>query len=552
MDERLTRVEELLREAADLHHRTYRITDGDDPDWASFYADWLVNRSELPDICGAPVVRSELVHVLVKLDEAPGSAVIGVNPGDHLRPRGPPPFLAGRRRVSSEYDVICLGAGPAGEALTNELKGSGLTVAVLEKHLVGGECAYYGCMPSKAMLRAAETLGEATRARTLAASRVQYSVDYPKVHKRVSMVARDLDDKGAEAALQKVGAEVLRGEGRLVGPRDVDLDGRRLTARKAVVIATGTAPAMPPIDGLDAVEVWTNREAVLAPELPASLVVIGGGAVGVELAQAFRRLGSEVHIIENGARPIAVEEPEAGEYLQERLVAEGIHVTTRARAERIRKVGAEFVVDLGSGEKCVASGCWSPPGARPTSRASTSPRPGSQSGPRGWVNVDAATLEAADGIYAGGDVTGLGGFTHLAYYHGLIAARRIKGEDARADHRAIPRVTFTDPEVASVGASESRAREDGLDVLTASVNVADTSRGYCIHGDPGGVIKLVADASRKTLVGATVVSPRAGEIIGELTLAVRAAVPLLDTLRDTVHAFPTFSRALGGLLADLK
>src|SRR5205823_3160560 len=258
----------------------------------------------------------------------------------------------------------------------------------------------------------------------------------------------DLDDSRPAAALQAAGARLFRGAGNLVDLRTVEVGGEQLVARKAVVIANGGTAAIPPIEGLDKVDYWTNRQAAVPRELPARLIVLGGGAVGVELAQGFARLGSKVTIVE----------------------------------------------------------AWKAAGLTQTER--------------GWLKVDPATLAARDGIYGAGDITGIGGFTHLAYYHGQVVARRLRGEDARADHTAVPRVTFTDPEVASVGLSEAAARERGLDVVTASTDPGETARGY-IHDFHGGMIKLVGDRGRKVLVGPPLVTPRAGEILGELILAVK-------------------------------
>jgi pyruvate/2-oxoglutarate dehydrogenase complex dihydrolipoamide dehydrogenase (E3) component len=451
--------------------------------------------------------------------------------------------------MNETFDVVCLGAGPAGEALTNELKGSGLTLAVAEKRLVGGECAYWGCMPSKTLLRAAETLTEADRARTLAASEVTYSVDYPKIADRTLEVARRLDDSRPKKALEDAGARVFRGLARLTGPRTVEIDGTVLTARKAVVIAAGTEPAMPPIEGIEHVDYWTNREAVLAPELPESLVVVGGGAIGVELAQAFRRLGTRVRILESGAHVLAVEDPVAGTYLQGRLEAEGIDIDTGVRVVRAESDAAGIRISLKDGESFTAARVLLATGRRPNTDSIDVDAAGVKLKKGGFVEVDPQTLLAADGIYAVGDINGLGGFTHLSHYHGTWVARMLKGEPVKTDHAAIPRVIFTDPEVGVVGLSEAQAREQGLDVRTATASLADSARGY-IHGDPGGVIKLVADGKRDVLVGAVVVGPRAGEMISELGLAIKAAIPL-DVMRDFVHPFPTFSRILQGLFVEL-
>jgi pyruvate/2-oxoglutarate dehydrogenase complex dihydrolipoamide dehydrogenase (E3) component len=446
-----------------------------------------------------------------------------------------------------EFDVVCLGGGVAGEALAGGLRGSGLTLAVVERELVGGECAYWGCVPSKTLLRSAETIEEAGRARSLAASRVEWDVDFPKVSKRVLWMARDLDDTNAARALEATGAKLFRGAGTMVGLQTVEVAGQELLARKAVVVANGGTASIPPIEGLAKVHYWTNRQAAIPRELPARLSVMGGGAVGVELAQAFARLGSKVTIVEAGPALLPAEEPEAGKALRPHLEEDRIHVITGDPCVAVEMQAADVVLHLKSGaviggdRLLVATGrrpnfeAWKPAGLAQTDR--------------GWLKVDPLTLESRDGVYGAGDITGIGGFTHLAYYHGRIVARRIRGEDVKADHVAVPRVTYTDPEIASVGLSERAARERGVEVAVVSVDPAETARGY-IHDFHGGVIKLIADRSSGTLIGATLVTPRAGEILGELVLAVRQATPVRE-LAEVIHPYPAFNRVLGAAFEDL-
>jgi pyruvate/2-oxoglutarate dehydrogenase complex dihydrolipoamide dehydrogenase (E3) component len=449
--------------------------------------------------------------------------------------------------LPQEFDVISLGGGVAGEAIAGGLEGSGLALAVVERELVGGECPYWGCIPSKTLLRSGETLEEAGRARTLAASRVDWDVDFPKVSKRVLWMARDLDDTRPAAALEATGAKLIRGVGKLVDSRTVEVGGERLVARRAVVIANGSTAAIPPIPGLDKVDYWTNRQAAIPRELPSTLAVLGGGAVGLELAQAFARLGSKVTVIEAGPRLLGLEEPEAGAALLPHLEEDGIKVLIGDSAVGVEKTGGGVVVRLKSGATVEAERLLVATGRRANSEAWQDA--GVPKTERGWLKVDPATLEVATGIYGAGDITGIGGFTHLAYYHGQIVARRLRGEDAHADHTAVPRVTFTDPEVASVGLSEAAARASGVDVVVASADPADTARGY-IHDFHGGTVKLVADRKRGVLIGATMVTPRAGEILGELLLAVKVATPV-RTLADLIHPFPAFNRVLGAVLGDL-
>jgi pyruvate/2-oxoglutarate dehydrogenase complex dihydrolipoamide dehydrogenase (E3) component len=449
--------------------------------------------------------------------------------------------------LPQEFDVVCLGGGVAGEAIAGGLQGSGLSLAVVERELVGGECPYWGCIPSKTLLRSGETLEEAGRARTLAASWVEWDVDFPKVSKRVYWMARNLDDTRPAAAMEATGAKLVRGAGKLIDFRTVEVGGEQLFARKGVVIANGGTAVIPPIPGLDKVDFWTNRQATLPRELPGSLAVLGGGAVGVELGQAFARLGSKVTVIEAGPRILGAEEPEAAIALRPHLLADGMQLLVGDPVAGVEKEVGGVIVTLKSGAILHAERLLVATGRRANFEAWQGA--GLQQTERGWLKVDPATLEARVDVFGAGDVTGIGGFTHLAYYHGQIVARRLRGEDARADHSAVPRVTFTDPEVASVGISEAAAREHGVNVITASADPAETARGY-IHDFHDGALKLIADRDRGVLIGATLVTPRAAEILGELVLALKAGTPL-RTLADVIHPFPAFNRVLGAVLQDL-
>jgi pyruvate/2-oxoglutarate dehydrogenase complex dihydrolipoamide dehydrogenase (E3) component len=460
----------------------------------------------------------------------------------------------GGRRVPQEFDVVCLGGGVAGEAIADGLRDSGLTLAVVERELVGGECPYWGCVPSKTLLRSSETLSEAGHARVLAASRVDWTVDFPKVSTRVLWMARNLDDSRPAAAMEATGAKLVRGEGRLTDPRTVSVGSEQLVARRAVVVANGSTAAIPPIPGLDTVDFWTNRQAAIPKELPVSMAILGGGAIGVELGQAFARLGCRVTVIEAGPNFLGLEEPEAGAALRPHLEADGmmlvigdpcIGVAPQIMGPSAQR--ASVLVHLKSGATVRADRLLVATGRRPNAEAWRDA--GLPQKERGWLKVDPATLEVQPGVFGAGDVTGLGGFTHLAYYHGQVIARRLRGIDARADHTAIPRVTFTDPEVASVGLSEAAARAKGIDLVVASADPGESVRGY-IHDFHRGAVKLVADRERGVLIGATLVTPRAGEILGELVLAIKLATPL-QMLADVIHPFPAFNRVLGGVLEDL-
>lgn len=456
--------------------------------------------------------------------------------------------------MAQEFDVVCLGGGVAGEAIAVGLRGSGLALAVVERELVGGECPYWGCIPSKTLLRSGETLSEADRARRLAASRVEWTVDFPKVSKRVLWMARDLDDSRPAAAMQATGATLFRGVGKLADLRTVTVGSEQLIARRAVVIANGSTAAIPAIPGLDTIEFWTNRQAAIPRELPASLAILGGGAIGIELGQAFARLGSKVTVIEAGPTFLRLEEPEAGAALRPHLEADGITlmvgdpcIAVEKQPEGSSRQRSAVVIHLKSGAVVAADRLLVATGRRPNVEAWDAT--GLAQTERGWLKVDPATLEAQHGVFGAGDITGLGGFTHLAYYHAQVVARRLRGVDARADHTAVPRVTFTDPEIASVGLSEAAARARGIDVVVASADPAETARGY-IHDFHRGMLKLVGDRERGVLIGATLVTPRAGEILGELVLAIKLGTPL-KTLADVIHPFPAFNRVLGESLEEL-
>ncbi|HEY7171108.1 MAG TPA: NAD(P)/FAD-dependent oxidoreductase [Vicinamibacterales bacterium] len=453
--------------------------------------------------------------------------------------------------MAQQFDVVCLGGGVAGEAIAVGLQHSGLTLAVVERELVGGECPYWGCVPSKTLLRSGETLTEADRARRLAASRVEWTTDFPKVSQRVRWMARDLDDTRPAAAMQATGATLVRGDGRLTDPRTVVVGGEQFVGRRAVVIANGSTAVIPPIPGLDTIEFWTNRQAAVPRERPATLAILGGGAIGLELGQAFARLGSSVTVIEAGPAFLHLEEPEAAAALRPHLEEDGITLRIGDPCVGIERQSrddpAAVALHLKSGAVINAARLLVATGRRANFEAWRAS--GLAQTERGWLKVDPLTLEAQPGVFGAGDVTGIGGFTHLAYYHGQIVARRLQGLAATADHTAVPRVTYTDPEVASVGLSEAAARARGLDVVVATADPGEAVRGY-IHDFHQGALKLVGDRERGVLVGATLVTPRAGEIVGELVVAIKLRIPL-TALADVIHPFPAFNRVLGESLEAL-
>lgn len=466
----------------------------------------------------------------------------------------------GAAGAPQEVDVVVVGLGPGGEHVAQSLAQAGLRVVGVEKRLVGGECPYYGCIPSKMMLRAADTLAEARRVDALA-GHAEVHPDYTPVARRISEEATDdWDDAVAAKRLTDAGVEVLRGTGRLDGAGTVVVtteDGeRRITATRGVVLNSGTDPAELPIDGLAGTPYWTNREAVSARELPASLTVIGGGPIGCELTQVFARFGVEVTLLEVGERILGPEEPESSALLAQVLTEEGVTIHTGVEIQRVRHHGAGFSVTLAGGREITSEQLLVAAGRRLAIRDVGLETVGLDPTARS-IEVD-ERMRAGDRLWAIGDITGKGAFTHVSMYQGDVVIRDVLDPDGQdghgfqgADYRAVARVTFTDPEVGSVGLSEKQAREAGLRVLTAHTDLSSSSRGW-LHG-PGGVglIKLVADADRGVLVGASSMGPTGGEVLGLLALAVHAEVPLA-TLGSMHYAFPTMHRAISTVVADLQ
>jgi len=421
-------------------------------------------------------------------------------------------------------------------------------VVGIDRKLVGGECPYWGCIPSKMMIRAANLLAEARRIDGMAGT-ATVQPDWAPVAQRIRDEATDdWDDGVAVKRFEDLGGRFVRGDGRLVGGRQVAVGDRVFEARRAVVVATGTTPIIPPIDGLAGTPYWTNREAIETKELPRSLVALGGGAISVELAQVFARFGVAVTVVEGRDRLISLEEPEASRLVQDVFAREGIDVRTSVSAERVTHDG-EFTIALTDGRGVSGEQLLVATGRRVDLAAIGAGAIGVDERGRG-LPVD-ERMRAADGVWAVGDVTGSGAFTHVSMYQARIAVADILGKPVTpGDYRAMPRVTFTEPEIGSVGLSEATAREQGVNVRTGYAELSASTRGW-IHGAAGeGFYKLVMDASRGVLVGATAAGPAGGEVLGLLTLAVHAAVPV-DQLRSMIYAYPTFHRGIEGALDDL-
>jgi pyruvate/2-oxoglutarate dehydrogenase complex dihydrolipoamide dehydrogenase (E3) component len=454
----------------------------------------------------------------------------------------------------TEVDVVVIGMGPGGEDIGARLLGAGLSVVGVDARLVGGECPYYACVPTKMMVRATDALGEAHRVDTLAGT-AAVARDWSPVARRIREEATDnWDDTVAVERFTDAGGQFVRGRGRITGRNEVTVstsDGEQVFhARKGIVLNTGTDPAVPSTDGLAETPYWTNRDAVTVEELPGSLVVLGGGPVGCEFAQVFSRFGVQVTIVQHGDRLVPADEPEAGELLASVFEAEGITVRTGLSAAKVRYEAGQFTVKLDNGESLTADRLLVAAGRHTDMAALGVGAVGLPEDARG-VSTD-ERMRAADGVWAIGDITGRGAFTHMSMYQARIAAADILGEqDAEtADYRAVPRVTFTDPEIGSVGLSEEAARAKGLNVRVGSTRIAESSRGFIHKAGNEGFIKLVEDADRGVLVGATSVGPNGGEVLGALVVAVHAEVPT-KRLREMIYAYPTFHRAIEDALNRL-
>jgi pyruvate/2-oxoglutarate dehydrogenase complex dihydrolipoamide dehydrogenase (E3) component len=438
--------------------------------------------------------------------------------------------------MTERFDAVVIGAGPAGEATATRLNSQGLTTALVERELVGGECAYWACIPSKTLLRPGEARSEAARA----AGACEPELRWAELADYRDYMIRHLDDSGEISRYEQSGVRVYKGDGKLAGPGRVEVGDQALETER-VVIATGSDPRIPPIPGLTETGYWTNREATGLKEIPASIVILGGGPVGIELGQFMRRFGAEVSIVESADRLLAREDPRVGELIAEALREDGMTLHLGAAAERVSASDGRRAVRLASGEEVSGQELLVAIGRAPRVNEIGLETVGIEPNPHG-IAVD-ERCRAGEGIWAIGDATGVMPFTHVAMYQARLACADIVGKTARADYSAIPRVVFCDPEIAAVGVTEQQASERGLEVATAGVQLADAiSRPWTYEQDPRGEIGVIADRRHGTLVGAWAVSPLAGEWIHYAALAIKTQTPL-EVLRDTVAQFPTYTEA---------
>jgi pyruvate/2-oxoglutarate dehydrogenase complex dihydrolipoamide dehydrogenase (E3) component len=450
----------------------------------------------------------------------------------------------------TEVDVVVIGLGPGGEALASSLAKEGLKVVAIDQHLVGGECPYYGCVPSKMMIRAADLLAEGRRIPAMAGNSV-IEPDWHPVATRIADEATDhWNDQVAVDRLVDAGVQFVRGHGRLAGERTVEIGGQTFQAERGVVLNTGTSPGVPPIPGLADTPYWTNRDAVQLTDLPASLIVIGGGAIGCELSQVFARFGVSVTVVEVADRILALEEPEASKVVSESFGRDGIQVLVGGGVAGVGYAEGRFTVTLEAGEELAADKLLVAAGRSPNLSDVGLETVGLDPSAR-TVDTD-DEMRAGDGLWAIGDITGKGAFTHMSVYQSAIAAASVLGRDdgQRAEYHAVPRVTFTDPEVGSVGLTEQQARDKGINVRTGFTDITKSTRGWIHKVGNEGFIKLVEDVDRGVLVGATSAGPNGGEILAGLAVAVHAGVTT-DRLRAMIYAYPTLHRAIEEALKDL-
>ena len=449
-----------------------------------------------------------------------------------------------------EFDVVILGAGPAGEVAAGRLGEAGLEVAIVEPHLIGGECSFYACMPSKALLRPGELLAEVRRIPGVTEA-VSGELDVAAVLERRDEIIHNLDDSHMEPWLEQRNCTIFREAGRLEGERRVRVGDDLLSARRAVVVATGSAPLLPPIEGLREAEPWTNREATTAEEPPERLAVLGGGVVGVELAQAWRSLGSQVTLVEAADRLISREEPFASADVAEALRSRGVDVQLGVKAVAVRAADGEVEVDLETGGPLRADQLLVAIGRRPNTDDLGLESVGLEPGKSIEVND---SMRANEWLYAIGDVNGRALLTHMGKYQARVAADEILGEDAAClvvDGERAPRVIFTDPQVAAVGYTVAAAREAGLNVKVADVPTQGNA-GASFYGRDSapGTTRLVVDEDRNVIVGATFTGPEVAEFLQAATVAVVGEVPL-ERLFHAIPAFPTRSEVWLYLLEDL-
>jgi pyruvate/2-oxoglutarate dehydrogenase complex dihydrolipoamide dehydrogenase (E3) component len=451
--------------------------------------------------------------------------------------------------MDERFDVVVIGMGPGGEVAASRLLAGGKRVAVVERELIGGECGYWACIPSKTLLRGPDAAADAERA----PGTERPGVDWPRLRDYRDVMIRHLDDAKQVSSYEQQGATVIKGTARIIGrdPWRVQAGDRELTADH-VVVATGSDALRPPIDGLDDVPVWTNREATTLRDIPGRVVMIGGSAVGVELGQFLARMGSTVTLVQRGPRLVDREEPRVGELAADHLRAGGIDVRVGRQVTAARRDGADTVIDLDDGTNVRADVVILGAGRKPRTDGLGLSEVGVVPHGKGGLPVDGQCRVTDDGLWAAGDITGVAMFTHVAKYQGRVLADTLLGKPRTAGYTGVPRVVFADPEIAAVGLTREQAERQGIEVTAAEVDLPQAlARPWTYQTEPVGTLGVLADRERGVLIGAWAVAPMAGEWIHQAALAIRAGVPL-EILLDGVAQFPTYSEGYLNALEALS
>lgn len=447
--------------------------------------------------------------------------------------------------MTEHFDVAVLGMGPGGEVVAGPLITAGRKVAVIERELIGGECAYWACIPSKTVLRPAEARTEVRRAAGVSGA----EVDWAGARGRRDVMIRHLDDSAQADGYTEQGATVIRGEARLTGPGRIRIGDRRITAEH-IVIATGSEAVVPPVGGLEEITAWTNRETYTTRDLPERAVVVGGSAVGIETATFLAGFGVQVVLVHRGERLLDREDPRVGELLHGYLTEAGVDIRLNASAATAHRDGADSVVTFEDGTEVAADVVIFGTGRRPRTDGLGFEEAGARLGEHGEVLVD-EHCRAGENLWAIGDVTGVLPFTHVAKYQGRIVAAAILGRPRPATYEGIPRVVFADPEIAAAGLTLEQAQQRGIRTAATELDLSQAlARPWTFEDDPRGHLGLLADADRGLLIGAWAVGPMAGEWIHQASLAIRTQLPL-EVLRDQVAQFPTYHEAYQAALDGL-